>query len=312
MRVVLAYDGSPCAEAALQLAAQLPWPAPTRLTVVSVIDHRDIAGYGEAALLFAASASSEHELAATAQRALDEAAGRLRAPGRTVETRLEHGRPAATIVRLAAEQATDLILVGSRGLGPWSALLLGSVSTEVVDHAPCPVLVARHAAVERLVLATDGSTSASRAIDTVSAWKLFTGLPALALAVNTVRPPAADWTVALAAGWIEDHPEELRAVADDQRRLAERAAARLSDAGIDAEPMVHTGDAAQRIVEAARGEGDLVVMGSRGLGTLSRLLLGSVARKVLLHTQASVLIVREPHATAALRAPATTSIAMAL
>ena len=312
MRVLLAYDGSPCAEAALQLAAKLPWPAPTRLTVVSVIDRRDIVGYGEAALLYAASASTERELAAAAQRALAEAAGKLRAPGRTVETRLEHGRPGATIVQLAGEQAADLILVGSRGLGPWSALLLGSVSTEVVDHAPCPVLVARHAAVERLVLATDGSASASRAIDTVAAWKLFTGLPALALAVNTVRPAAADWAVALAAGWIEDHPDELQAVSDDQQRLAEQAAARLRDVGVAAEPMVHTGDAAQRIVEAARGEGDLVVMGSRGLGTFSRLLLGSVARKVLLHTQASVLIVREPHATAELREPAMSSMALAL
>ncbi len=311
MRVLLAYDGSPCAEAALQLAARLPWPAPTRLTVVSVFDRHDIVGYGEAALLYAASVSTEREIAAAAQRSLEEAAAKLHAPGRTITTRLEHGRPGATIVRLAAELATDLILVGSRGLGPWSAVMLGSVSTEVVDHAPCPVLVARHAAVERLVLATDGSASASRAIDTVAAWKLFTGLPALALAVNTARP-AADWTVALAAGWIENHAQELRAVADDQRRLAEQAAARLSDVGIDAEPMVHTGDAAQRIVEAARGEGDLVVMGSRGLGTFSRMLLGSVARKVLLHTQASVLIVREPHATAALKAPATSSIAMAL
>jgi nucleotide-binding universal stress UspA family protein len=312
MRVLLAYDGSPCAEAALKLAAQLPWPAPTRLTVVSVIDHRDIVGDGEAALLFAASRAGDQETSATVQRALESVAAILRAPGRIVDTRLEHGRPGSTIVRLAAEQATDLIVVGSRGLGPWTALLLGSVSTEVVDHAPCPVLVARHPAVERLVLATDGSTSASRAIDAVAAWRLFTGLPALALAVNTVGTSVANWTVPLAAGWIEHRPEELQAISDDQRRLAEEAAARLRDVGIHAEPMVHTGDAAQRIVEAARGEGDLVVMGSRGLGAFSRLLLGSVARKVLLHTPASVLIVREPHATAAVRTPVASVAAFAL
>ncbi len=59
-------------------------------------------------------------------------------------------------------------------------------------------------------------------------------------------------------------------------------------------------------------DGDLVVMGSRGLGTFSRLLLGSVARKVLLHTHASVLIVREPHATEAVRAPVGAFAAFAL
>jgi nucleotide-binding universal stress UspA family protein len=312
MRVLVAYDGSPCAEAALQLAAGLPWPAPTRLTVVSVLDRNDFVGEGEAALLFAASEASEQEAAAAAQHALAEAADKLRGPGRTVEPRLEHGRPGSTIVKLAGEAATDLILVGSRGLGPWSALLLGSVSTEVVDHAPCPVLVARHPAVERLVVATDGSESASRAIDTVSAWHLFTGLPAEALMVNTVRPAAADWAVAMAAGWIEDHPREIEEIVEDQHRLADQAAERLRSAGIQAQPAMRAGDAAQQIVEAARHDGDLVVMGSRGLGTFSRLLLGSVARKVLLHTHASVLIVREPHATEAVRAPVGAFAAFAL
>lgn len=311
MRVLLAYDGSPCAEAALELVAGLPWPAPTRLTVISVLDRNDIFGDGESALLFAASQASQQEATVAAQCALEEAAERLRGPGRTVETHLEHGRPGSTIVRIAGEQAADLIVVGSRGLGPWSALLLGSVSTEVVDHAPCPVLVARHPGVDRLVVATDGSASATRAIDTVSAWHLFTGLRAEVLTVDP-RRPAADWTVALAAGWIEEHPEELQAAAEEQRRVADEAADRLCSAGIRAQPWVRAGDPAQLIVETARDDGDLVVMGSRGLGALSRLVLGSVARKVLLHTRASVLVVREPHASVAIRAPIGVVAALAL
>lgn len=312
MRVLLAYDGSPCADAALQLVAGLPWPAPTRLTVVSVIDHSDLIGAGEAALMMAASEPTERELVADAQRGLESAAEKLRGSGRTVETLLEHGRPGSVIVELAEEMLADLIVVGSRGLGPWGSLLLGSVSTDVVDHAPCPVLVARHDRIERLVVATDGSESANRAIDTVGRWRLFTGLPAQALSVNTVRLAAADWAVVLAAGWVEDRPEEAEAVADDRLRLATSAAERLRDAGIPAEPVVCTGDAAQRITEAAGGEGSLLVMGSRGLGTFQRLLLGSVARKVLQHTGASVLIVREPHATRTVRAPAASLAAFAV
>lgn len=302
MRVLLAYDGSPCSEAALQLAAGLRWPAPTRLQIVSVIDRTDFIGAGDAAVLFAANQATEQEAAAAAQCALDEAAAMLRGPGRTVETRLEHGRPGSTIVRLAGEQATDLIIVGSRGLGAWSALLLGSVSTEIVDHAPCPVLVARHDRVERLLVATDGSESATRAVDTIAAWHLFTGMPAEVLAVNVVRP-TADWAVAMAAGWIEQHPDELAQVASDEEQFATQAAERLRGAGISVTPEVRSGDAAEQIVAAARVDGDLVVLGSRGLGRFSRLLLGSVARKVLLHTAASVLIVREPHAAKAVAAP---------
>ncbi|HEX5397154.1 MAG TPA: universal stress protein [Candidatus Limnocylindria bacterium] len=302
MRVLLAYDGSPCSEAALRLAAGLRWPAPTRLTVVSVIDRADFIGAGDAAVLFATSRVTEQEAAAAAQSGLDDAAATLRGPGRTVETRLEHGRPGATIVRLAEGQATDLIIVGSRGLGAWSALLLGSVSTEVVDHAPCPVLVARHDRVERLLVATDGSESATRAVDTVAGWRLFSGMPADVLAVNVVRP-AADWAVAVAAGWIEEQSDEFAQVASDQQQFAAQAAERLRSGGISATAEVRSGDAAEEIVAAARVDGDLVVLGSRGLGRFSRLLLGSVARKVLLHTAASVLIVREPHATQAAAAP---------
>ncbi len=312
MRVLVAHDGSPCADAALQLVTGLRWPAPARLTLVSVIDRTDLIGAGEAALAMAASEPTERELVAEAQRALEAAAERLRGPGRTVETRLEHGRPGAVIVELAAEMLADLVVVGSRGLGPWSSLLLGSVSTEVVDHAPCPVLVARHDRVDRLVVATDGSESADRAIDTIGRWGLFTGLPAQALSVERVGVAPADWAVVLAAGWIEDRPDDMTAAAEEQRRLAEHAADRLRDAGLAAEAVVRFGHPARQIAEAGRGEGDLIVMGSRGLGTFQRLVLGSVARTVLQHTGASVLIIRRPHATRTLRAPIASLAAFAV
>jgi hypothetical protein len=71
------------------------------------------------------------------------------------------------------------------------------------------------------------------------------------------------------------------------------ANAALQLAGVTAEAEVRQGDPADQIVRAARTfEADLVVTGSRGLGTLPRLLLGSVARKVLLHADASVLVMR--------------------
>ena len=87
-----------------------------------------------------------------------------------------------------------------------------------------------------------------------------------------------------------------------QRRTTElaceAAADRLRLAGLLAEPEVREGDPAQEIVTSAREhEAGLVVVGTRGQTGLRRLILGSVARKVLVHATCSVLVVRRgPHA----------------
>ena len=55
----------------------------------------------------------------------------------------ECGHPAALIVKVAEREEADLIVMGSRGLSEWKALLLGSVSDHVTHHAPCSVLIVR-------------------------------------------------------------------------------------------------------------------------------------------------------------------------
>ena len=57
--------------------------------------------------------------------------------------RQECGHAAEQIVRVAEEEDVDLIVMGSRGLSEWKALLLGSVSSHVLHHAPCSVLIVR-------------------------------------------------------------------------------------------------------------------------------------------------------------------------
>jgi nucleotide-binding universal stress UspA family protein len=63
--------------------------------------------------------------------------------GVTCTFRQERGRAEETILRFAREQGSDLIVMGSRGLGGFKRLLLGSVSNHVAHHAPCPVLIVR-------------------------------------------------------------------------------------------------------------------------------------------------------------------------
>lgn len=63
-------------------------------------------------------------------------------PG-SVETEVLAGSPAELIINAATAQGSELIVMGSRGLGRLSGLLLGSQSQKVVSHAPCPVLIVR-------------------------------------------------------------------------------------------------------------------------------------------------------------------------
>jgi nucleotide-binding universal stress UspA family protein len=67
----------------------------------------------------------------------------LREAGLEAKLLLCEGDPAEEILRVAKDGGYDLIVVGHRGLSPVKAFLLGSVSNQVVSHAPCSVLVVR-------------------------------------------------------------------------------------------------------------------------------------------------------------------------
>lgn len=296
MRVLLAYDDSNCANTALQLTASVGWPAGTSIEVVRVVeDAFDLAGAPGAALLTPPAWPPIVEELADARLSVDRAATRLRSAGHVALGRVARGRPASVLARDARQIEADLIVVGSRGHGPMDALLLGSVSTELADHASCPVLVTRRPSIGRALLATDGSVSADHAIGQVIEWGLLRGAQARVVSVAPAIGPLSSLAAAFEprAPMIENDLGEHLRVAHLQ--LAETAARRLQGAGVSAEAEARQGDVAHEIVRAASAfDADLVITGSRGLGTLPRVLLGSVARKVLLHADTSVLVMR-PH-----------------
>jgi nucleotide-binding universal stress UspA family protein len=287
MRILLAVDGSTSADMACRALASTRWPIGTTVRVVAVAHHlgRSIDDGGR---------SRDHEPVQRLRVALDAAERLLGGEGRPVEPMLLEGRPASAIVEEAATFDADLIVVGSRGHGPWQSLVLGSVSAEVVDHAPCPVLVVRGDRLEPIVFADDGSEHARRAEAFLARWPRRSGV---AVTVVSVAPgllttwaltPGAPSEVALRA-----YALEATSARQEAERVAEATAGRLRAAGLRAATVVRAGDPATEIVGAVRDDrAGLVVVGTRGQGGMTRLLLGSVARNVLLHAPCSVLVVR--------------------
>jgi nucleotide-binding universal stress UspA family protein len=174
-----------------------------------------------------------------------------------------------------------------------ASALVGSVSAALVDHASCPVLVARRPIVTKILVATDGSRSAEAIPAVLLAWNVFRHAP---IHVLSVAPPVTDHVGAAqvsALPIVDQRPSDAVHDVDRHRVMADEMAARLVAGGRRATGAVRYGDAPRQIEAAAADWGaDLIVTGSRGLSGLRRLLIGSVAHHVLLHSRCSVLVMR--------------------
>jgi nucleotide-binding universal stress UspA family protein len=296
MRILIAIDGSQPSELGRDLAADIRWSDGSSLRVMAALD---IGGALFGAPWYAVAPANVDELEERYLQELREvvadAAGRLARAGRAVTSTVLRGRAATSIVDEARRFGADLIIVGSRGHGALESMLLGSVSAEVVDHAPCPILVARRPRLTSLLLADDGSAGARAAAEKVAHWSIFEGLP---VRVVSVAPASVPWQPAFPLKHAppdgEAYRESRAAAIEAHQRVADDTARRLTLAGRQAVADVRAGDAAHEIVAASRdADVDLIVTGLRGQTGLARLVLGSVARNVLHHAHCSVLVVPE-------------------
>jgi nucleotide-binding universal stress UspA family protein len=176
MRILLAVDGSGSSDRARDLVAALPWSEGGRVRIVSVAPTgADLMGTPWPIATVSDDPDLESEALRIHRDALDAAEREIRSARSDliIESRLLRGRAASVIVEEARQMSADLVVVGHRGHGRWESILLGSVSAEVVDHAPCPVLVARDERLGPIVLADDGSPYARAA----GRWSSVAALP---------------------------------------------------------------------------------------------------------------------------------------
>lgn len=283
---MVATDGSDDARAAVDWLARFPLPADAELLAIMVVtvppSPLDIPPVRQ----FAQALRDE------ARGTVEGARAALAARWPAAQARLCEGEPRAELLRAIEEWAPDLVVLGARGLGAVAAALLGSVSLAVARHAPCPVLVVKPGArpLRTLLVAADGSDDSAAAAALVAALPLGPTLDVRV--VGVVEPPRVPRSAPASLQPV------LRAAVDDI--VEERSAALAKALARVAEPLraraavqeaVVVGHPADAIVQAA-GAADVVVMGARGLGHVTRLFLGSVSEQVLRHADCPVLIVK--------------------
>jgi nucleotide-binding universal stress UspA family protein len=223
----------------------------------------------------------------TAERLLAEASEEAQqaVPDVRVTTELVDG--AAAVVLVHASRSADLLVLGDRGLGGFSGLLLGSVAVQTVEYAACPVLVIR--GVERpggpVVVGVDGAISAS-AVE-------FAVLEASRLGVALTVVHVGNSPVSAGPEGMPSSVYDPTVPEDEERRVLSGSLAawveRYPD--VDIRPEFVRGHPAHILIERSNSA-QLVVVAARGRGGFAGLLLGSVSQALIHHAACPVAVTR--------------------
>ena len=207
--------------------------------------------------------------------------------GLDVSTHIAVGAPSAAM--LEASETADMLVIGSRGRGGFTGLLLGSVGAQVAAHSACPVVVFRQPAPEgarTIVVGIDGSPAAEAALafafDEAShhGWTL--------VALHAWDVPSYDLLI-VPNGPV---PVPLTDVADDEVRLTAEVLAGFRDdyPDVDVEERLVRGPAVKSLVDAS-ATAAMVVIGTHGHGPAMGALLGSVSNGLLHKAKVPVVVV---------------------
>lgn len=213
-------------------------------------------------------------------------------PDVDVSHQIEEGSPIDMLLDLS-EQCT-MIVMGSRGLGGLSGMVMGSVSAAVVSHASCPVVVVRedNAVTEEtkygpVVVGVDGSGVSQKAIE--NAFKEADARGAELIAVHTWM----DMQVQASLAGLSAAQQQWQVVEEEQNALLGQRLAGWSERFPDVKvTKVVTRDRPVRALADASEGAQLLVVGSHGRGGFKGMLLGSTSRALLQAAPCPMMVVR--------------------
>jgi nucleotide-binding universal stress UspA family protein len=302
MKILLPTDGSVYAQTAGELLKRLPLPTGIELTLMTVLSQERHV-YPDEMLITDETHEMLHQWREAQQTAarqrLEREAEAFVNMGWSITTRVVEGHISQQILQAADELKIDLIAVGARGLSAIKRFLLGSVSEKIMRYAPCAVLIARTADEQqsaasdsqsndtmRILVAYDTSLAAQAAIDMLAGWPLP---PDLQLHLLTVLTLITYYRMDILQQLSTEWQEEKRAVEADLEHAANRLR-RLTPNVTTA--LLEGTDPSQIIIDAAADfNASLVMLGHTGKRGIERIVLGSVADRVVHHAPCSVLLV---------------------
>lgn len=289
--ILFGADFSESSRDAFLSACSLVVPGQTRIHVLHVIEPHWVpeepVPYGQVVPGFYAASIEGREREALLARMRE-----MYAPCEPVDLEyiVEEGESARGILTAADRLRPDLIVVGTHGRTGLSWLLAGSVATQVLRHAECPVLALHRPEHERpskaegirvILHPTDFSRGCETSLRIARRLARDLGARLVLFHVVPFGVSASEMAVPI-------DPEAYREALDEERRLLDGA-----DLKYPIEARMGQGDAAEEILRAA-GEldADLIVMGTHGRTGLSRLFLGSVTEYVMPRAECPVLAVK--------------------
>lgn len=289
MNILVAMDPSAASQVALEEVASRPWPANTSFEVVSVVEPSHLWTTSEVV----------QTAAHAAKQVAESAAARLCSKNLKAIAIVLYGDPRFQLRDRASRTHADFIITGSHGDSKTRRYVLGSVAAGVLRDAPCSIEIVRPRkspdAPRKILLATDGSDSSERAVQSVASRPWAAGvevrvLSAVELIVPTgyalFEPPNIDTTVLETAR--EQAMKHAQKAIDSAREV-------LNAAGLaTSESISVLLDPPKTIIlnEAAEWGADMIVAGSHGRHGIDRLLLGSTSEAVASHAGCSVEVIR--------------------
>ncbi|MGB5607242.1 MAG: universal stress protein [Gammaproteobacteria bacterium] len=310
MKILLATDGSDNANAAIDFLQRFPFPEQCTLTLLSVIDahiYIDAADVELTPVQDEAVRETQKMAREEAHHYLNSQAERIARNDWEVETLVRAGNVAEEIVLAAEETGIDLIIVGSHGQSAFRQFILGSVSTKLLEYAPCSVLIVKDtatgttpasedpdgshpaAAAEdwRILLAYDNSAPASKALSLCASLPLREQDEVIVVTVLT-----------LITAYRQDIRQQMNSIWQQKmvrtRDALEAATVKLRDSVPNVSSRLLEGSSsAHEILEAAAEvDSNLIMLGSKGKKAVQRFLLGSMTSHVARHAPCSVWVIR--------------------